>query len=160
SAPVVVVARPPKPTINAPLVEGSVSVTGQGVVGASIRLQINGSDAGTTAAGAGGAWSVALGQPLVAGQSVRANQTVGGVESDLPAAVIVVARPPAPVVTAPLVEGATSITGTAVSGASVELVVAGTPAGGATATGGAWTIALGTALVAGQQVAARQTVAG
>src|SRR5262249_1402245 len=129
--------------------------------GASIRLRINGSDAGTTVAGAGGTWSVSLGQPLAAAQSVRASQTIGGVESDLSDAVIVVARPPAPVVNGPLVEGATSVTGTAVSNASIELVVASASAGGTTATaGGTWTIALGTALVAGQQVAARQTVAG
>src|SRR5207247_935377 len=96
SADVVVVARPPAPVINTPLVEGSTNLGGLGVAGASVAVLINSSEPGATLVGANGTWTLTLGAALIADQRVTASQTVGGIQSAFTAPVTVVARPPAP----------------------------------------------------------------
>ena len=161
SAEVIVVARPPAPVINTPLVDGSTSVGGTGVAGASVAVFINAGAAGSTAVGGDGTWTLTLNDPLVVGQIVIATETVGGIESNSSPPTTVVARPPAPMVNGPLVAGATSVTGAGVGGAAVALFVGNGAAGSGTVNpAGVWTILLANPLVVGQQVTANQTVAG
>jgi hypothetical protein len=74
----------------------------------------------------------------------------------------VLARTSKPSLATPIVEGATSVSGSVseADGTSVEVLVDSSPSGSATASGGAWTLTGLTALTAGQQVAARATAAG
>jgi RHS repeat-associated protein len=161
SADVIVVARPPAPVINTPLVDGSTSVGGTGVAGASVTVFINAGAAGSTAVGGDGTWTLTLNDPLVVGQIVTATETVGGIESNPSPPTTVVARPPAPMVNGPLVAGATSVTGAGVGGATVALFVGNGAAGSGTVnSAGVWTVLLATSLVVGEQVTANQTVAG
>jgi RHS repeat-associated protein len=161
SADVIVVARPPAPIVNTPLVAGSTSIGGGGVAGASVAVLINDVNAGTTSVGSDGTWTLVLAAPLVVGQQVIAAQTVGGVQSPFSPPLTVVARPPAPTVNGPLVDGMTTVTGSGTAGASLDLFIGTSVVGTATVgASGNWTVALGTALVVGEQVTARQTVAG
>ncbi len=78
--------------------------------------------------------------------------------------ITVVPKPAAPVVTAPIVDGATSVAGTgAQAGASVQIFVNGTARGAAAvaAANGSWQVnSLAPALATGNVVTARQTVNG
>src|SRR5262249_26018212 len=89
SAPLTVLARPPAPTVNAPIFDGATSVQGTGVAGASLEVFADGTSLGTTAVGAGGTWSLPFGSALVAGQAITSQQTVAGVTS-LPSAPVIV----------------------------------------------------------------------
>lgn len=161
STDVIVAARPPVPVITTPLVEGSTAVSGTGVVAATVLVFFDGLAIDTTTVGGGGAWTLALDGSLVAGQRVTAYQTVGGIPSAMSLEAIVVARPPAPVVGSPLVDGETAVKGIGTAGATLELFVDGAAVGNATVgTTGDWIVVLGAPLTVGQQVVARQTVAG
>ena len=95
---------------------------------------------------------------LVAGQQVTATQTIDGIESTPSAPLSVVAVPPAPLITTPLVSGSTSVGGTATAGGTVEVFVDGASAGTTSvAANGTWSRSV--AQESGV-VEARQTVAG
>ena len=160
SAPVTVRARPPAPTVTAPIFEGSLQVSGTGVANASVDVFVNGAPVATGVADPAGAFTIPV-PALVAGQQVTATQTVAGVTSIPSAAVTVISVPPAPTVTGPLVEGALSVSGTGIAGATVEVFVANASVGTAIVGGtNSWSLLLSAALVAGQPVKARQTVGG
>src|SRR6202040_841770 len=116
SAAVTVVATPAPPSITTPLVAGVVSVTGLASTGATVETFVDGASVGSAIANGNGTWTLAISNPLVVGQHVRARQTVGGISSAFSAEVIVVARPPSPVINTPLVDGSTSVGGTGIAG--------------------------------------------
>src|SRR5205823_5142161 len=113
---------------------------------------VNGKIAASGFIAAAGSFSITV-PPLVAGQEITATQTVSGVTSVPSAALTVVARPAPPVITIPLVDGSTTIGGTGVGSALVEVFIstasAGTTVAGST---GAWNLSLSSPLVAGQGV--------
>lgn len=159
SVPVIVRARPPTPMLTPPLLQGSTAVTGTGVIGAEVDVFVSGALAGSGTVDAAGVFSVRV-APLVAGQQVTATQTIGEVTSALSAPLRVVAIPPPPVVTAPLVMGSTVVSGTGISGALVEVVLDGATLGTTLAGGeGNWTLSV-FPLPVGGRVSARQIVAG
>lgn len=161
SASVTVVAVPPVPIVMAPLVEGTNDVFGTGLPGATVNLFIDNVSAGTAAVGEASTWSVRVTQPLTAGQVVNARQLVADVSSALSQSVTVVARPPAPMVNGPLIQGATTVTGTGIVGAAVDVFVADVRVGSSVVGGeGAWDALVERPLVAGDQVRAVQTVGG
>src|SRR5690606_34288628 len=114
---------------------------------------------GTAGAGGDGRFAVPV-PPLQAGQVLTAIQEVSGINSPPSAPITVRARPPAPSLTSPLIEGSTQIAGTGIAGAHVEGFVNGAfVSSGAVAADGVFALPVAP-LVAGQQVSATQTVAG
>src|SRR5207249_1502044 len=71
---ITVVAPPPAPRLNLPLVATAVHVSGSGVVGALVSVVIDGTVVGTATVAADGKWSLALDVPLSTGQIVLASQ--------------------------------------------------------------------------------------
>src|SRR5207249_1413425 len=126
---ITVVAPPPAPRLNVPLVATAVHVSGSGVVGALVSVVIDGTVVGTATVAADGKWSLALDVPLSTGQIVQASQAVGGVSSALSDRATVVAPPPAPVVNSSIVAGSTSVSGTGTGGATVTVFVDGVAVG-------------------------------
>src|SRR5207249_1429469 len=147
------------PTVTPPLVEGATRVVGAGAPAALVRIFIDDVGAGTGTAASDGTFMVTV-APLVAGQQLRATQTIDGVESTPSAPLTVLSVPPAPLVTTPLVEGSTSLGGTGTGSGTIEVVIDGVRVGTtAVADNGTWSLTV-SALRAGSTVKARQTVAG
>jgi hypothetical protein len=158
SAEVVVVEVPPPPLVTGPLREGATTITGGGSAGATVEVFADGVSVGTANVGGAGGWTLTIVMSLVAGEQVTARQRVDGVASALSPVVTVVARLPAPVISAPLIEGNTVIGGTGVAGADVAVLVDGSSVGTTSVAGdGTWSLVVGAPLVAGQQVTATQT---
>jgi RHS repeat-associated protein len=88
SAPVTVAAIPPPPIVGSPLAAGGTSVTGAATAGASVQVFINNVQVGTALATGAGAWNLAV-SPLVAGDTVKARQTIASVTSAFSAPVVV-----------------------------------------------------------------------
>ncbi len=159
SAPVTVHAIPPAPALTPPLVEGATSVTGTGAAAALVRIFVNNVAAGTGTVADNGSFAVTV-ATLVAGQQVKATQTVDGIESTPSAPLTVVAVPPVPLITTPLVSGSTSVGGTATTGGTVDVFIDGASAGTTSvAANGTWSRSVAP-LQEGSVVKARQTVAG
>jgi RHS repeat-associated protein len=157
STPVTVAAIPLPPIVGSPLVAGGTSVTGTATAGANVQIFIDGVQVGTTLATGTGAWNLAV-SALVAGDTVKARQTIAGVTSAFSSEVTVL--PPPPFVS-PLVAGDMVVSGRAISGALVRLLINGVAAEATAASpDGFWVLPLAAALVAGQSVTATQTVAG
>ena len=161
SDPITVVAPPPPPTINSPLVAGSTSISGTATNGATVEVFVDMVSVGTTTAGASGNWSIMVAQALELDQVVDATQTVGGLTSDLSDPVTVQSPPPPPTVDTPIIAGSTSVSGTGAMGATVEVFVDDMSVGTTTVeSSNTWTLALTQALTADQVVKANQTVDG
>jgi MYXO-CTERM domain-containing protein len=97
---------------------------------------------------------------LVAGDVVTARaRAPGRALSDPSSPVVVLGKTATPVVSAPLVEGDTAISGTSPNGGIVEVFVDAASLGPAAVTGTAWTLTGVAALVAGQSVTAVATAA-
>ncbi len=157
------------PVVNTPIGEGATSVSGTSTEadGTTIQVYVNGSTAGiTTTTVTGGAWTKSGLTALVAGDLVKAKATASGkTESDFSNEVTVQAAVTvAPVVDSPIIEGATSVSGTSTEadGTTIQVYVNGSAAGitTTTVTGGAWTKSGLTALVAGDLVKAKATASG
>jgi len=123
SAPATVIAPPPAPVINGPVVAGSTSVSGAGTTGASVTVFVDGVAVGSVAGRSERNLDAALAVPLSSGQVIQASQTFGGVVSAPSEAVTVISPTPPPTVHAGLVAGDTTIMGTGLNGASVEVFV-------------------------------------
>src|SRR5207302_8273485 len=61
SAALMVVAVPPAPSINAPLIENSTTITGGGSSGATVEAFVDGHSVGSAAVGPTGLWTLSLG---------------------------------------------------------------------------------------------------
>jgi hypothetical protein len=157
------VAQTAAPSVDEPLVEGDTSVSGKAEADALVEVLVDDVGVGSTTADSAGNWTRTGLTALAAGQQVTARATAPGkAVSDASIAVKVLARTSAPSVNAPVVAGATSVSGTVpeADGTNVELYVDGLSVGSTTASCGAWVRSGLTALTAGQQVAARATAAG
>src|SRR5438067_2903736 len=159
TANVTVDGGPPPPAITQPLIEGSTVVAGTGLAGAVVAIQVDGAPAGAGTVATNGTFLIAVPR-LSAGVVVRATQTVAGLPSLPSGPVTVHALPPAPLLTAPLVEGVTTVRVTGSPAAVVAVYVDGVKRGtGPIGSNGSVSIVLAP-LVAGQQVTATQTVDG
>lgn len=161
SDPVTVIAPPPPPFVNTPLIAGSIDISGTGTNGATVDVFVDNTNVGTTTVGSGGVWALTVGQTLSAGQTVLATQTVANIISDLSAPVTVQSPTPAPTVNTPIIAGSTSVSGTGAMGATIEVFVDNVSAGmGTVGSTDTWMLALAQSLTASQVVHATQTVAG
>ncbi len=160
SAGVTVQPIPSAPIITPPLVEGMTDIRGTGETGATVDIFINSASTATGTVEANGTFAIQV-TALVAGQEVTATQTVAGVPSTPSAPLTVVMMPAPPIITTPIVEGTQAVAGTGVISATVEVLVDGNAVGTTTVNAsGTWSLALASALVAGQEVQAKQTVNG
>jgi MYXO-CTERM domain-containing protein len=158
TAVVTVIAKTQPPVVTGPLADGDTLVRGVSLEpNAAITVYVNGTSRGAgTAAGTG--WTVTV-PALVAGEVVTARaQAAGRPLSDPSNAVTVLGRTAKPTVTAPLVEGDTSLAGVTPNGGVVEIFVNGSPVGNATVSGITFSLQVA-ALTAGQVVTARATAA-
>ena len=161
SVEILVIAAPPPPEINLPLVATATSVSGAAVAGALVTVFVDHAAVGNAAVAADGHWSLALGVALSIGQIVEATQAIGGVASIPSAPATVIAPPPAPVINGPVVAGSTSVSGAGTTGASVTVFVDGVAVGSvAVGVSGTWTLALAVPLSSGQVIQASQTFGG
>jgi large repetitive protein len=155
-----VVVTPAAPVVSAPINAGASSISGTSTapVGSTITVYKNGVSIGTTTVQAGGTWTLSGVSGLAGGESITATVTAGGQTSAASTAVLV--TPAAPTITAPLLEGATSVSGTssAPNGSTVTVYVNGTPYTG-TVSGGTYTVTV-PALTAGSSVYATVTAGG
>ena len=152
------------PTVTSPIGEGATSVSGTSseADGTTIDVYVDGSSVGTTTVTTG-AWTKGSLTALTAGQLVKANALASGkLLSGFSNIVTVQAYTSAPVVSSPIGEGSTSVSGTSseVDGTSIDVYVDGSSVGTTTVTTGAWTKGSLTALTAGQLVKAKATATG
>ncbi|WP_051999549.1 hypothetical protein [Listeria cornellensis] len=145
-----------KPTVTSALVEGATMVTGTAIPGAKVDVWIYGGIRATVYADASGNWTATV-PALVAGQVVQPRATLNGSFEDSERYTIVAKEP---TVTSALVAGATTVTGTAIPGAKVDVWIYG----GIRATvyadaSGNWTATV-PALVEGQIVQPRAMLNG
>ncbi len=159
-------ALPPSaaPTVTSPIAEGSTSVSGTSTEadGTVIDVFVGGSSVGTTTVSTG-AWTKTGLTALVAGQQVKATATASGKSvSPFSNIVTVQAVSTAPVVSAPIGVGATSVSGTSTEadGTVIDVFVDALSVGTTTVASGAWTKSGLTAFTLGQQVKATATASG
>jgi len=152
------------PVVTSPIAVGATSVSGTSseADGTSIDVYVDGSSVGTTTVTTG-AWTKSV-TALTVGQLVKAKATASGqIESAFSGTITVMAVSAAPVVTSPIAEGATSVSGTSAEadGTTIQVYVDGSTAGATvTVASGAWTKTGLTALTAGQLVKAKATASG
>ena len=156
---------PAIPVVVGPIVAAQDSVRIENDAAATdVQLYVNGSAVGSP---------VAAGTPtdftslvLNVGDSISATQTIGGVPSDFAIPRVVSAAPNAPVVSAPIAPGATTVTITGLytaqfnTAALVLLKVNGSPAGSAVPSGASVDVTPTVTLVTGDLVTATQWVNG
>lgn len=156
------------PIVTASLLAGSPqTVYGSSIeaAGSIIDVYVNGAKIGSTTVAADGSWSLA-GVTLTAGQLVTATVLAPGKTVSANGNVVTVAAnsgsvTPAPVITSPVAALSTSVSGTAVAGATVDVYANGVYLGTTTANGsGAWTLSGLTALPSGTILSATATAAG
>jgi hypothetical protein len=153
----------PAPVITtSPVYAGTnVIVSGTGAVGATVYLDDNGTQVGTTTA-SGGNWSYAFPSLAAGDQLTACAQAAGEALSSVSSTVTVqAAQTPAPVITTSPVYAGTNVivSGTAAVGATVYLDDNGTQVGTTTASGGNWSYAF-PSLAAGDQLTACAQAAG
>jgi hypothetical protein len=142
------------PVVSSPIIAGATSVNGSSTEanGTVVQVFVNSSSAGSTTV-AGGNWTKSGLAALVVGDSVKATATAAGkVTSPFSAPVVVQGVTAPPVVNAPILAGATSVSGTSSEsdGTSIQVFVNSSPAGSTTVTGGVWTKSGLMAAVAGK----------
>ncbi|MEW5765486.1 MAG: Ig-like domain-containing protein, partial [Acidobacteriota bacterium] len=164
-----VLATPPStpPIVTSPLYAGaSVTVYGSSVEapGSLVTVYVGGISAGTALVQADGSWSLA-GVPLADGQSVTATvEAAGKLASGSSNTVVVAANSsdltPAPILATPVAAGTTSVTGTSLPGATVDVYADGYYLGTTIADGtGAWTLSSLAPLPDGTLLSATATLA-
>ncbi|SEK36959.1 Ig-like domain (group 3) [Stigmatella aurantiaca] len=147
-------AAPAAPAVTAPangaiLTDTTPTYSGTAEAGSTVTVIVDGSPVGTVTADASGNWSLTPTAPLLDGShTVRATATdsVGNVSppSNTNTFIVDTTAPAAPVVIAPsngatLSDSTPTYSGTAEAGATVTVIVDGTPAGTVTANAsGAW----------------------
>jgi uncharacterized repeat protein (TIGR02543 family) len=152
------------PAVSSPIGEGATSVSGTSTEadGTTIDVYVDGSSVGTTTV-ASNAWTKTGLTALTAGQQVKAKATASGkLESGFSSIVTVEQVTAVPVVSSPIAEGATSVSGTSTEadGTIIDVYVDGSSVGTTTVASNAWTMSGMTALNAGQQVKAKATASG
>jgi large repetitive protein len=155
-----VIVTPAAPVVTSPILAGASSIggTSSAITGTTITVYKDGVSIGTTTVQAGGTWTLSGVSGLVGGESITATATAGGQTSAVSTPVVV--TPAAPTITTPLLEGATSVSGTssAPNGSTVTVYVNGTPYTG-TVSGGTFTVTV-PALTSGAGVYANVTAGG
>ncbi|ADO70145.1 adventurous gliding motility protein AgmC [Stigmatella aurantiaca] len=137
------------PANGAVLTDTTPTYSGTAEAGSTVTVIVDGAPVGTTTASAGGSWSFTPTAPLADGShTVKATATdaVGntGPESNTNTFIIDTTAPAAPVVIAPsqgstISDNTPTYSGTAEAGATVTVIVDGTPVGTTIAnTSGAW----------------------
>jgi len=155
-------AQTTAPVVSSPIAWGATSVSGTSESGASVTIYKNGDSIGVTIA-SGTAWTKAGLTAFVQDDAIKAKATVAGkLQSEFSNTVIVPAQSQttAPVVSSPIYVGATSVSGTSESGATVKIYVNGDSIGVTTATGTSWTKTGLTALSLNDLVKAKATASG
>jgi PKD repeat protein len=138
SVSIVVYQTPGAPTVTGPICAGATTISGtSGEADGTTLTVYDGSTSIGTATVAKGAWSATVKPAVAAGDAVTATATSFGCPSTASTSVTVFANTATPTVTAACA-GATTVTGTNESGASVEVFVNGTSFGLATVTGTSW----------------------
>jgi hypothetical protein len=161
SAPAIVYGRTEAPSVRGPLIEGELALSGACPAGATVEVFIGGASAGLARVD-GTSWTLSIGAPLVAGEPVTAIATVDPrLPSDPSPAVVVLRRSVIPELDAPIVEGATSVTGTSVEvdGALIVVFVDGVPVASAAAMSGVFAVTVNP-LAAGARVTATAQASG
>jgi len=164
STPVTVQADPPQ--VTGPILAAATSVSGTSteLPGSTITVYVNGVSVGTTVVQSNGTWTLTGIAPLVDGNVITAIVTVGSLVSGPSGPVVVAANAadvtPPPSVTDPIAALATSVSGTGIPGATVNVYVDGVFVGTAVVGGGGgWTLSGLSPLQPGQLVAATQNLA-
>ena len=152
------------PVVGSPIGEGATSVSGTSTEADAtvIEVYVNGLSVGTTTV-ASNAWTKTGLAALAIGQQVKAKATAPGkLESGFSSIVTVEAVTTPPVVTSPIAEGATSVSGTSTEadGTTIDVFVDGVSAGTTSVSSNVWTKTGLTALNAGQLVKAKATASG
>ncbi|MGC8763622.1 MAG: Ig-like domain-containing protein [Acidobacteriota bacterium] len=156
------------PIVTSPLYAGpSVTVAGSSVEapGSTVTVFVDGVAVGTAVVQSDGTWSFGP-LALAAGQQVSATVLAPGKASSGPSNTVVVgeANPgltPPPSISTPIADGATSLSGTSVPGAVVDLYADGLYLGTVTADGsGTWTLSGLDPLPAGTILSATATATG
>ncbi|NQO45048.1 hypothetical protein HO966_11880, partial [Streptococcus suis] len=150
------------PVITA-AVEGTTTITGTGVDGATITVTLpDGTE--KTAQVVDGVWSVTSDKPLVKGQNISARQQENhkSVSDNISGSVAVAdsLSPSALPVVNPVIEGTTTITGTGVDGATITVTLPDGSVKTALVVDGTWTIENVPAFTKGQNVIVTQTESG
>lgn len=110
-----------KPTVTSALVEGATTVTGTAIPGAKVDVWIKGGIRAIVYADANGKWTAQV-PALVEGQVVQPRATLEGKYEDSERYTIVRKKPK---VTSLIVVGETTLTGTAIPGAKVDVWIRG-----------------------------------
>ncbi len=157
-------AQTPTPTIATPIYSGSTSVSGTATAGASIELTVNSGAAQAATANASGNWTVSSLSALQTNDSISVTAQVTGDTVSAAATATVQAasaQTPTPTIATPIYAGATSVSGTATAGASIELTVNGGMAQAATANAsGNWTVSSLSALQTNDSISVTAQVTG
>lgn len=151
---------PASPIVTGPLCAGATTVSGTSTEsdGTSIIIYAGPTQIGTATV-ANGTWNSTV-SALSAGDVITAKTTsAGNCSSVASTAVTVLDNAAAPSVS-PVCAGSTTLSGGNESGASVQVFVNNISVGSASVTGTTWTIALQTALSAGDVITAVSTVTG
>ncbi|MGN6195261.1 MAG: PKD domain-containing protein [Ginsengibacter sp.] len=155
---IVVNQTPGAPTVTGPLCAGATTISGTSseADGTTITIYNGASKIGTTTVN-GGSWNATV-TAVSAGDVITATATSSGCSSTASASVTVSDNTATPTVIA-VCAGATTVTGTNETGATVEVFVNGISVGNATVTDGNWSKTV-SALSAGDKITATATVSG
>ncbi len=162
----VFVCQSQPPIVSSPICAGdSVTISGSSVEppGSTITVYVNGSPVGTTTVQADGTWSLS-GVSLSAGQVVSATvqasgESVSGLSNEIEVCSSSSDVTPPPVITTPIYGEATSISGTSVPNATIDVYVDGVYVGTTTANdSGDWTLNGLSPLAEGAIVTATATI--
>jgi hypothetical protein len=153
------------PTVTAPVVAGSTSVSGTTSEddGTIILIRVNNVEQASSGISSGGAWTVNSLPAIQAGDSVKASATAPvKTTSAFSTPVVAVLRTTTPVISAPVIAGATSVSGTsAEDGSSIQLFVDGLAAGtNPVVAGGTWSVTGLAPFTAGQVLKANAAKSG
>ena len=153
----------PAPQVTAPIYTTDTVISGTStVIGGTVTVFQNGSPIGTAVVQPDGTWALTGVSGLAAGDAITASVTDGSATS--PRSDPVYVLPPPPVVSSPILEGATSVSGTSTApvGSTITVYQNGSSIGTTTVqAGGVWTLSgISPALVAGDQIHATVTVGG
>jgi pectin methylesterase-like acyl-CoA thioesterase len=152
------------PVVTSPIAVGATSVSGTSTEADNtvITVYVNYVNVGTALVSTN-TWTLSSLTPLTVGQLVEATALADlKTVSDTSNVVTVQAVSAVPVVTSPVLAGATSVSGTSTEadGTTIEVFVNSVSAGTTTVTGGAWTLSAMTMLTPGQVVTAKATASG
>ena len=155
---IVVNQTPAAPTVTGPLCAGATTISGTSgeADGTTITIYDDATQIGTTTV-SGHAWSATV-AAVSAGDVITATATSSECGSAVSTSVTVSDNTATPTIIA-VCAGATTVTGTNETGATVEVFVNGTSAGLATVNGGNWSKTV-SALTAGDVITAVATASG